>query len=98
VAKALGDTSPQLLFRDDGRDLELAVEQAVEHGANQGGTVDHHAGLVSHLGGEAIELHDLSIEQDHRDLGPPLGVDTGAPAGRFMPVLPALLPDALDDH
>ena len=98
AAETPGDPSSKLSFRNGSRDLEFAVEQPVENGANECGAVHRRAGPVSHVLGKAIELHDLSIEQHDRHLRPRFGVDTRAPAARFTSVPEPLWCDALRGH
>ena len=92
------DADAKLSLRTDGLEVDLAVEYAIDDGANECGAVHSSSGLLLDLVGEAIELHDLSIEQHHRHLGPRLGMDGWTPSTRSMSALERLPRDKARDH
>jgi hypothetical protein len=93
----VGDTGSKLLFRTGGPEIDVAVEQSIDDAANERGTVHHVAGRLSDVAGEAIESHDLSIEQHDRHSGPRLGVDEWTSTSRVS-TTERLPGDALRNH
>src|SRR5262245_3782616 len=68
-------TSTQIPFGQGSRDVHPAVDEPVDQRANDLGAIQQFAGLAAVGRREAIEVVDLSIEQDHRDLRPRLVMD-----------------------
>ena len=60
--------------------VDVGVGDGVEQRADQLRAADGGAALRADVRGEAIEEHDLAVEQDDGDLGPRLVVH-GRPAG-----------------
>ena len=93
-----GDAGPKLVFRADGLDVESAVEQPVDDGSDERGAVHRVTGPLPDVTREAIEAHDLSIEQHHGHLGPLLGVNGWTPTARLVSTPERLPWDPLRDH
>jgi len=45
------------------RDVEAAVDQSVDEGANQSRAVEHFSALPADIGSQSIQMNDLTIEQ-----------------------------------
>jgi hypothetical protein len=60
----------QVGFRPGGRDVHPAVDQSIDQSADDFGAVHDLAAPASDVSREAIEVLDLSIEKDDRNLLP----------------------------
>jgi hypothetical protein len=57
------DARPQIGFRSCRRDVHAAVDEAVDQGADDLGPVQKFAALAAKVGGEVVEVKDLTIEE-----------------------------------
>ena len=69
-------------------DVEAAVDQSVDEGANQSRAVEHFSALPADICRQSIQMKDLTIEQHDRHLGPCLLVAWRTPPGGFRCELP----------
>ena len=75
-----GEALPQIAFGGYGRQLEAAVQNTVDDGANNRGAVQRVAGLPPHDMDGAVKTDDLPVEQHDRNFGPGVAVKEWAPA------------------
>src|SRR5579871_2802985 len=97
-AQAPGQAQAQVALRDGGREIEAAVEDAVDQGPDHGRAVDAGGRLAPYRVHRGIEPRDLAVEQDDRDLRPGVGVHERAAAAALAGAGRARRAVALPDH
>src|SRR5205809_5641451 len=76
------DARAEIGLRIRSRDVQPTVDQSVDQRTDDLRTIEHLSVLAADVSGEAIEVDDLAIEQDHGHFGPGLMVHgRSAPAG-----------------
>jgi hypothetical protein len=98
LAQEAGEALPQIAFRGDRRQIQPAVQDAVNERANNRGTVQRLACLISHDANSAVEFDDLSIEQHDRDFGPFIAVKERSPSAWCPGPFSRRRADALPSH
>jgi hypothetical protein len=74
IAQSACDARAKVGFRCAARDVHAAVDQRIDQRPDDFGAIQHAAGCAS-ARGQALEVGDLSIEQDDRDLRPRFTMD-----------------------
>ena len=70
-----GDAPAKVGFGGGARDVEAAVDQAVDQSTDDLSPIQNFSALAADIRGQAIEMNDLTIEQHHGDFGPRFAVD-----------------------
>ena len=82
TAEEPGEALPQIAFGGDRRQLEAAVQHAVDDRANHRGAVQRLAGLFPDDADRTVKMDDLPVEQHDRDFGPGVAVKEWASPSR----------------
>jgi hypothetical protein len=98
LAQEQSEALSQVALRRDERQIKAAVQDAVDERANNRRAVQRLACLFSHDANGAVELDDLSIEQNDGYLGPFIAVKERPPAAWFRGPFSRRRADAFPNH
>src|SRR5687768_5463803 len=70
AAKPRQERRFQILLRARGREIDVAVGERIDERPDQLRARDRGAAVRTDVGGQTIEKHDLTVEEDDRHLGP----------------------------
>ena len=82
-AETARDLGPEIRFRTRRADVQAAVDQTVDERTDDLRPVHDFAAASADVDGELIELNDLPIEENDRNLGPRFLMNRGTSAARL---------------